>query len=335
MIEKAKMGKQLLGRLILILIVVFLAACSDNQPEGVEIIPLPDVTESGSSASFSPPESEPTSLPPSPIPTPTPQLAALVNGRPILLADFEKELARYELAQAELGIEVGADELDYRQLVLEALIERELIHQAAAVHSLTVSPEIVDEKLKKLQESSSEHGSFDDWLIANQWTLEEFRQALEAEMLVEEMVAMVTADVPEAMEQVRVRYIQTDNLDQAQNILAQIQEGGDFATLAQQYSLDQATAPYGGDLGYFARGSLLVPEVETVAFALQLEEISDIITVVDEENGQATYYIVQLIERDPNRQLGADLRYRLLQEAFESWLDAQKAGATVTYLLEG
>ena len=95
--------------------------------------------------------------------------------------------------------------------------------------------------------------------------------------------------------------------------------------LPSSYSLDQATAPFGGDLGYFARGSLLVPEVETAAFDLQLEEVSDIITVVDEESGQASYYIVQLTERDANRVLGADLRYRLLQEAFDSWLIGQKS----------
>ena len=336
MIEKTKPIKKLIGRLVPLFFVIFLAACNDNRPEGVGIIPLPDAAVSDSTSSFTPPTPETTSQPPSPPPpTPTPQLAALVNGQPILLEDFEKELARFELAQAELGIEAGTDEGDYRQLVLNAMIERELIYQAAAVQGLTVSADVVDEKLKNLQESSSEHGNFNDWLIANQWTFEEFRKALEAEMLVEEMVAVVTADVPEAVEQVRVRYIQIDNLDQAQSLLAQIREGVDFAGLAQQYSLDQATAPYGGDLGYFARGSLLVPEIETVAFALQLEEVSDVIAVVDEETGLSTYYIVQLTERDPNRALGADLRYRLLQDAFESWLDKQKSGATITYMLDG
>ena len=64
--------------------------------------------------------------------------------------------------------------------------------------------------------------------------MDEFREALAAEMLVEEMVALVTADVPEAMEQVRVRYIQIDDSDQAQNLIAQLDEGADFASLAQQ-----------------------------------------------------------------------------------------------------
>ncbi len=326
--------KQLLGLSVFLFCLVLLIACNDNQPEGVDIIPIPQTAESETTSSFTPPTSEALVITPTPLPpTPTPQLAALVNGQPILLEDFEKELARFELAQAELGIE-SADEAQYRQIVLDALIEKELIHQAAAVHGVTVSAASVDEKLSELQESTSDFGSFDDWLIANQWTLEEFRQALEEEMLVEEMVALVTAEVPESAEQVRARYIQLDDAAQAQDLLAQIQGGADFAALAQQYSLDLATAPYGGDLGYFARGSLLVPEVETAAFDLQLEEVSEVVSVVDEESDLPTYYLVQLIERDPNRPLGTDLRYRLLQETFDAWLDEQKAGATITPLLE-
>ena len=104
----------------------FLVACNDNRPEGVEIISPQSEDVTAETSALSPPTAEPTALPPTPIPpTPTPQLAALVNGQPIFLADFEKELARFELAQAELGIEIGGEE-DYRHLVLDALIEREL-----------------------------------------------------------------------------------------------------------------------------------------------------------------------------------------------------------------
>lgn len=334
MIKKTKTIRlQVIGVWGLLLFMTLLMACNNNQSEGLEIIPIPEPDVNEPASAFTPPTAEATTPPPTPVPpTPTPQIAALVNGQPIFLADYEKELARFELAQAELGIESGSGE-NYRQLVLDALVERELVSQAAAVQGLRISDEIVEGKLSELRESTSDHGNFDDWLIANQWTIDEFREALAAEMLVEEMVALVTADVPEAMEQVRVRYIQIDDPDLAQNLLTQLNEGGDFAGLAQQYSLDQATAPFGGDLGYFARGSLLVPEVEAAAFDLQLEEVSDIITVVDEESGQASYYIVQLIERDASRMLGADLRYRLLQEAFDSWMDEQKSGATITYLV--
>jgi len=320
---------------LLLLALIVLMACRNNGSQDVESETATEVVPIDPIAATLAPTTIPTAVPPTaPPPTPTPQLAALVNGQPILLEDLERELTRYELAQAELGNKPGAEEKSSQNLVLDALIERELIRQAGSVFGITILPDLVDLKLSELREAASKQGNFDDWLAANQWTPEEFRSALEAEMLVEEMVAIITADVPLAMEQVHARYIQLDDFDQAQSLLSQIHEGKEFAGLAQQYSLDQVTAQYEGDLGFFARGSLLVTEVEEVAFGLEPEEVSDIITVTDPDSGQVTYYIVQLIERDASRMLGADLRYRLLQETFETWLEEQKAGATITYLLD-
>jgi parvulin-like peptidyl-prolyl isomerase len=311
MIRKVKKNQTFLKLLVLLLLLVLLAACNGGDPrEEGELLP----------SEVSPHEST--------------APAALVNGQPILIEDLEKELKRYQLAQAELGIDPNVDRDVTQSRVLEALIERELIRQAADVNGISISQEMVEKKLDELRESASEYGNFDDWLTANQWTLAEFSDALKTEMMVEEMVASVTADVPSAMEQVRARYIQVDDLDLAQFLLGQIGEGSDFAALAERYSLDLATAQNGGDLGFFSQGSLLVPEVESAAFELKPDEISDIIIVTDPNNGQVTYYLVQLIERESSRMLGADLRYRLMQEAFETWMEEQKTGAIITILLE-
>jgi hypothetical protein len=320
--------------LLLLLALGMLSACGDTDSEGIEEAG-PVATLTATELPMDTPAPPPTSAPtPSPPPTPTPQPAALVNGQPILLEEYEQELARYELAQAELGLVPDPAENDSYAVVLDALIERELIRQAAVVQGITIAPETVELKINELREAASEYGSLDDWLAANLYSEEEFQDALTAELVVEQMVAIVTADVPAAMEHVHVRYIQVDNLELAQSLYGQIYEGGDFAQLAQKYSLDQLTAPYGGDLGYFARGSLLVPEIEEVAFNLQLEEVSDIISVTNPDSGQTTYYIVELLERIPNRMLGADLRHRLLQEAFDGWLEEQIKGATIINFLE-
>jgi parvulin-like peptidyl-prolyl isomerase len=337
MIRKVKKNQTFLKLLVLLLLLVLLAACNGGDPrEEGELLPS-EVSPHESTAPGAIPTATSTAVPPSPTvppPTPTPLPAALVNGQPILIEDLEKELKRYQLAQAELGIDPNVDRDVTQSRVLEALIERELIRQAADVNGISISQEMVEKKLDELRESASEYGNFDDWLTANQWTLAEFSDALKTEMMVEEMVASVTADVPSAMEQVRARYIQVDDLDLAQFLLGQIGEGSDFAALAERYSLDLATAQNGGDLGFFSQGSLLVPEVESAAFELKPDEISDIIIVTDPNNGQVTYYLVQLIERESSRMLGADLRYRLMQEAFETWMEEQKTGAIITILLE-
>jgi parvulin-like peptidyl-prolyl isomerase len=175
--------------------------------------------------------------------------------------------------------------------------------------------------------------AFDSWLSDNLYTEAEFREALAMEMLQERMATAVTADVPEAVEQVRARYIQVDNEALAQSLRDQIEAGSDFAFLAQQHSQDLITAPNGGDLGYFAPGSLLVPQVESTAFTLQPGETSDVISVANPDNGGTIYYLVQLIERDPNRPLTAQLRTKLLQETFSTWLREQWDKAIITRLV--
>lgn len=261
-----------------------------------------------------------------PTPTPTEPLAALVNGEPIFLADFEAELARYEASQAAAPAPDNGT-TNYREQVLNALIERQLILQAAAGAGVTVAPETVDQRLAELR-AAGDAATFDTFLQTNGWTEETFHEVLEAELITGEMVARVTADVPTAMEQVRASYIQMDDATLAQSVLERARAGDDFAFLADQNSVDRVTGVNGGDLGFFGPGSLLVPEVEAAAFALQPGEISDIIAVAD-ANGATVYYIIKVTERDPNRELTAEARYDLLQAAFDAWLDGLWSSAAI------
>jgi parvulin-like peptidyl-prolyl isomerase len=185
-----------------------------------------------------------------------------------------------------------------------------------------------------VSEENNGPGSFETWLQANQWTEEAFRDALAYEMLTERVASIVTDDVPLTVPQVRARYIQVDDLALAQSILEQVRAGGDFATLARENSVDQATAEDGGDLGYFSEGTLLVPELEEAAFALQENEVSDVITASTADGSQTVYYLVQVVDIDPERPLGPDQRAALLQERFESWLAEQWSQAVIERFIE-
>ncbi|MBN1361035.1 MAG: peptidylprolyl isomerase [Sedimentisphaerales bacterium] len=66
------------------------------------------------------------------------------------------------------------------------------------------------------------------------------------------------------------------NKARAQDLLEQIRQGADFAELAKAHSTDPASAPRGGDLDFFPRGEM-VPPFEHVAFALEPNEVSDVV----------------------------------------------------------
>jgi peptidyl-prolyl cis-trans isomerase SurA len=73
-----------------------------------------------------------------------------------------------------------------------------------------------------------------------------------------------------------------------------LREGGDFASLARDYSDDPGSRERGGDLGFVKKGDL-VPSFENAAYALKAGQISD---VVESRFG---YHIIQMINRDGDR----------------------------------
>src|SRR5439155_11516 len=62
----------------------------------------------------------------------------------------------------------------------------------------------------------------------------------------------------------------------AEELLAKVKAGGDFAALAKERSEDAGSAANGGDLGLFTRGRM-TPAFEEAAFALQGGGLSDVV----------------------------------------------------------
>lgn len=76
----------------------------------------------------------------------------------------------------------------------------------------------------------------------------------------------------------------------AQSLLDSIKAGADFGELAKIYSDDPGSASQGGDLGFVKRG-VFYPEFEAAAFALNDNEISDVI------ESPVGFHIIQTLER--------------------------------------
>jgi parvulin-like peptidyl-prolyl isomerase len=314
-------------RLILSCIILsVLAACSS--PAGEEIAP-----QAATNAPVPPTE---LALLPTLTPEPGAPLAARVNGVPIELAVFENEAARRLQALRDHGIDLDTPEGQatvqaVRSQALEALIEDELIAQAAAQLGLAVSDEQVEALIQQDINNVGGEEAFKTWLTSNGMSIEEHRLAQRTAILNNTVRDRITAGVPTEAEQVHARHIQVLTQEEANQLLSMLQAGADFGALAQQYSTDPLTSASGGDLGWFPRGGLFDPLLEETAFALQPGQISNV--TASEFGGQTVYEIVQLIEREAARPLSVDNVQRLQQQSFLRWLEDLKTKAQIERLV--
>ena len=261
-----------------------------------------------------------------PSPTPEPQ-AALVNGQPILLADYEREVALYVESMTDAGQDAstaeGQDALKQgRALVLEMMINQVLIEQAAQAAGVTVTDEDLDATIQTLREETGEE-AFQQWLTDQGMPLEEFRVRLRSDMVATQMANRAVEVVPSRGEHIHARHILANSEEEARQVLAELQAGGDFVSLARTYSQDTSTRDTGGDLGFFPHGILTAPEVEAVAFALQPGQFSDII------QSSMGYHIVQLVERVPDMEIDPEHLRLLREKASRDWLEGLRAAATI------
>ena len=271
--------------------------------------------------SVTPPPAPPTQTPIVIVVTPTPTeepLAAMVNGEPITMAEYQRELARYEASLPQSNLDPSTPEgqealAQARAWVLDRMIEQRLILQAAAQEGITVSDEEVEASVQSLIGDIGDE-AFRQHLADQGMSEEEFRESLRREMIASRMLDKVAQSVPTHGPEVHARHILVATEAEARQLLQQLNAGADFAALAQQYSLDESTRDRGGDLGTFPRGTLTLPEVEEVAFSLQPGQISDIV------ESPWGYHIVQVLDRVDDAEYDPVSLRILRDKAIQDWL---------------
>jgi parvulin-like peptidyl-prolyl isomerase len=260
-------------------------------------------------------------------PTPTsPPAAALVNGVPILLSDYQAELERFHQARQETGTElatIGATD----ESVLNALIDLELLAQEAEQQGHSLSEEELSAHLDSLSQAAGASENAGAWMAAYGYDLDSLRRALRRELLAQMAVEELANQVPAEVEQVLARHILVADQERAEQLRQQIIDGADFGQLALEESLDLSSRVDGGNLGWFPQGVLTEPEIEQAAFELEVGEVS---AVIKTELG---YHLLEVLDREIRPLNPNDMR-RLRQLAVESWLEQARQQATIERLVE-
>jgi parvulin-like peptidyl-prolyl isomerase len=254
------------------------------------------------------------------VPTATPApMAATVNGQGILLSDYQSELQRYQAAQSAAGKTVDA--ATQAKTVMDDLVDQELLALAAFKAGFQLDDAKLQTHIDGLVKQLGDASKLADWEKQNGYTDESFRRSEKLSMAAAWQRDQIINSVPQTAEQVHARQILVFTSDLANSIANKIKSGSDFATLANSNDPDT-----GGDLGWFPRGYLLDPEIETAAFKMKAGEISEVI------KSDVGYHIIQVIAIDPQHPLSPDARLMLQHKALEQWLQDQRTNSTIKIL---
>lgn len=164
-------------------------------------------------------------------------------------------------------------------------INTELFYQEALKNGLNKDPKIA-KQIRDLQKE----------ILANQFIQKEIVEKLKVTDI--EAKQYFDSHLEEYQSEVKLSQILTATKEQAQEVIALLNKGGDFARLATEKSMDLTTKNRGGDLGiYLRRGSGQIPiDFEEKVFALQKGGISEPIILSD------GFHIMKVTDRRPSAQ---------------------------------
>lgn len=232
---------------------------------------------------------------------------AKINGLSVSYSDYIEDIQTlrkfYENPPA--GVTKPSAEIISDQ-VLSRLVANRLIGSLAEKYKATVLAEDTAKfKSDLLAQFENEDAARKELQDRYGWTLEKYLKKVGEPILLEQKLQEVIKqqtnfyDGKYAESEVSARHILfmvEDKKDdakikkQAEDVLARIKKGEDFAALAKQYGSD-STKDNGGDLGWFSKG-MMVPEFEDAVFKLEPGQLAD--NLVQTQYG---YHIVKLEEK--------------------------------------
>jgi len=263
----------------------------------------------------------------------TAQLAARVNGVGIALDAYNRQAAQAQAALTQSGgldlkTSAGQDTLkSLKQQVLDQMINDVVVSMQADREGIKVTDDDLNVRLAQMIQDAGSVDNLNAYLTKNQLSLGDLCSQVRNQLLGEAMLNRVTAAIPTNAEQVHALHILVATAQTADAVRQQLVAGKDFATLAKQYSQDEASKANGGDLGWFPKG-VMDPNFETVAFQLKIGEISQVVQT------QFGFHIIKVLEHDNSRPLPPEVIQNKRQTAFLAWLQAVRDTMKVDRLVQ-
>lgn len=204
--------------------------------------------------------------------------------------------------------------LTHKDMFLDSVINQKLLYEEALKQNFQKDPVVK----KQIEDVTKE-------VLVKEYLKREIEQKVAVSDADAKTFYDGNKDKFKESEKVKVSHILVDSEAEAKDILTKLKDGADFAALAKEKS-KCPSKDKGGDLGFLAKGQT-VPEFEQAAFALQPDQLSDVV------KSQFGYHIIKVTEKQPAKELSFDevkdqLKQMLLtqkqKERFDSLLKELK-----------
>jgi foldase protein PrsA len=254
------------------------------------------------------------------------------------------------------GEAISKDELysemveQYGAATIDKIISDKILVAEAKKQKVNVTDSELNSEVEKLKESYGGEEAFNQALASNNTTVAFLKQDLKNYLTIRQLLEPEINITEEEMktyfdenkdsfaeaEQIKASHILVADEKTANEVKQKLNDGGDFAELAKEYSTDDSTKDSGGDLGYFAKGTM-VTEFDDVAFGLAVDEVSK---PVKTEYG---YHIIKVEAKNKAKEANyseskAEIKETLLDQKIDSeyttWLEDKKKSYDIENTLE-
>lgn len=249
--------------------------------------------------------------------------------------------AQKEVVAKVNDVEITKDDL-YNYMVeqngeeaLNMLISEKILSLEVEKSKIEISNEEMDEAVKEMTDYYGGEEQLNNAIASYGLTMETVKENIKTNIQMEKMLEDYVEITDEEMQEfyesnkdylneeetVKARHILVETEELANEVKAKLNEGGDFAELAKEYSTDSSNNQNGGELGYFPRGKM-VEAFEDAAFSMDINEVSEPVKT------NFGYHIIKVEDKTEAKELTfdeakEDIRKQIVQQkmptAYNQW----------------
>lgn len=234
------------------------------------------------------------------------------------------------LATTQAGNITKADLYEEMKESIGAQAFENLVLKKAIENEYKVSDKELKEAIKNQKEQLGD--KYEATLEQNNLTEDAFEKRIEFTLLQKKVVEsldevtdkQIQTEYENMKKEVHARHILVEDKETAEEVIAKLKDGGDFAELAKEYSTEPGADKSGGDLGWFGTGNMVQP-FELAAFSLSENEISEPIET------SFGFHVIEVLE---TREAELDKSFEELEPQIEESIKSKQFDEKLVALLK-